>query len=175
MELYCIHLEEQGERLDNLREHLVQFGDRIKLNVIEGIKEKMGNIGCAKSHQKAVRYAKENGLDEIIVVEDDVKFDKRSIENYRLAYSHLPKDCDILLGGVSWVKSVKQRISMNLVKLGDFSASHFVLYRDKCYDKILCWNETFEKNNIDRYIGQLSARGSLNVYCCHPFIATQFS
>jgi len=175
MELYCIHLRQQPERLERLKTHLSELGEDVCLNVVDGIYNSRGNIGCANSHKKIIQYAINKNMDKVVVIEDDVKMKDGYLSKLNRSYDELPEDWDILLGGVSWAKNIKERVGLNLVKIGDFSATHFIVYRKKCYGHVLKWNETIKPDNIDRYIGSLSERGILNVYCFVPFLATQFN
>lgn len=177
MDLYCIHLPEQRERLENLTQCLknkLHPSIDVKINIVEAVCDKVNpSVGCARSHQKIIRWASGKRLDEIIVVEDDVQMNDNFYKIYINAYNDLPDNWDILVGGVSWVNSRDtKRISPNLVQLGDFSATHFMVYRKSSYKRILKWNGGC---NIDRYIGRLAKSGVLNVYCATPFIATQFN
>ena len=54
MELYCIHLRQQpGD--ERLKTHLSELGE-ICLNVVDGIYNSRGNIGCA-IFKKIIQYA----------------------------------------------------------------------------------------------------------------------
>ena len=174
MDLYCIHLPEQHERISRLTRHLretTHSSISININIVDGIREIPPSSGCARSHQKIVRWASNKQLKEVIVIEDDVKMNVNFNKIYNISCRDLPVDWDILVGGVSWANSRDtKRISPNLVKLGDFSATHFMVYRNSAYKHILNWNS----GDIDRYIGRLAKSGTLNVYCSTPFIATQF-
>lgn len=175
MEFYCIHLPEQADRLERLTQHLEETGVEVELNIIDGISEERGSLGCAKSHQKIVNYARRSKMEQITVIEDDIRFSPGFENTYLRAYADLPNDWDIFVGGVSWVGGVKTRISNNLVKLEDFSATHFMVYRRKSYKWVLSWNIHKREQHIDRYLGKLSKDGILNIYCATPFLATQFN
>lgn len=171
MELYCIHLKEQEDRLKRLTSHLEEKEAPVQLNIVDGIRAIPGSLGCTKSHKRIINYAKHKNLDEIIVIEDDIQFVDNFDIKYERIYKDLPEDWDILVGGVSWIDEIKERVNSNLVKIGDFSATHFMVYRNKCYDKLLV---DMKGENIDRFIGGLAKCDLLNVYCTTPFIAIQF-
>ncbi len=173
MELYCIHLPEQKERIERLEEHLTKSGITVELNVVEGEKSVIGSVGCALSHQKIIKYAFDRDMEYIIVVEDDIKFINNFDKYFNNICMDLPSDWDIIVGGVSWVSGVS-RYNHNLVKIGDFSGTHFMIYNNSSYNSILKWKINVNKN-IDRYLGDLSKRDLLNIYCITPFIATQFN
>lgn len=173
MELYCIHLPEQTSRIERLEAHLGKLRVPVELNIVEAQRCPIGYVGCALSHQKIIQYASENKMEYIITIEDDIKF-INNFDKILDTISHdLPLRWDIIVGGVSWVEGVT-RYNYNLVKIGDFSGTQFMIYNHTSYSDVLKWNADTNKS-IDRYLGELSSRGDLHIYCITPFISTQFS
>lgn len=173
MELYCIHLPEQEHRIERLESHLSDIGVPVELNVVEAHRCPIGSVGCALSHKKIVKYALDNKFEYITVIEDDIKFINNFDKILKNICLDLPLRWDIIVGGVSWVDSVI-RYNHNLVKIGDFSGTQFMIYNNSSYCSVLKWNADTNKS-IDRYLGELSMKGDLHIYCITPFISTQFS
>ena len=174
MDAYCINLDEDKERWEKINNHVKELNLDFNIIRIPAIKHKTAKFGCAMSHQKAIEIAKEKNLDNILVIEDDIKFNENSYKYFQEVIQQLPEDWDIMNGGPSWVFKVGNRVSDNLVKLGDFSGTHFMFYNKKSYDIILSWKWNCGKTNIDRYLGLCSRQNKINIYSSSPFIATQF-
>ena len=160
MDMYCIHLKGRTERLDKLLKNLkdTKFGGR--LLVVDAVKHENGSTGCGMSHTKIVSMAKKNKMERILVIEDDADFHPNSWEIYANVLNNLPDDWDIITGGISW-GVIDKKISEHLVKMSNFSASHFMLYNKTSYDHVLNWCRNV-RENIDRYMGELTEK---NIKC----------
>lgn len=170
MDIYCINLESRPDRLELLKASIEELG--LPFNIIRVDAVPLGRIGCGLSHKKAVRHAKDTGMDQIIVVEDDVLFHRDSYEYLQQSMAELPDDWDILVGGVIKSRDSKKIEGVTRVLLLDFfNSTHFMVYRRSAYDTVLNWTPVDErgKNDIDIF---LSGTG-LKIYVSVPFIATQ--
>lgn len=113
--------------------------------------------GVMRSHKKIVRWAKEQGLSEVCIMEDDIKFACPGAWEYYLA--NKPSDFDLYLGGI-----YSGRIINGVVK--DFSALHLYIIKENFYDRFL---DAAENNHLDRGIA------GWGVYkVCFPFAAIQY-
>ena len=174
-DIYCINLKDREDRWRHIRINKTEMDFEGEIIRMDAIKHKKGFVGCGLSHQKAIKIAKEKKLDKILVIEDDCLFKNGSFEHFLNCIEQLPEDWDVLTGGVSWFlhdRRTVKRVSKNLVKLSDFAASHFFLYKSSSYNKILQWQKD---RHIDRYMGSLCRSKKLNVYCSTPFIARQIA
>jgi len=62
----------------------------------------MGRVGCYLSHLKAINYAIENKIEQVLILEDDVKF---LVEDTNTKI-YIPKECELFyLGGLYWWKT----------------------------------------------------------------------
>lgn len=186
MKLFVINLKHRKDRLDTIKKECEREG--VEFERIDAIKEP-GTSGPGKSHCKGIEYAIEKGMDEILITEDDILLNKNFIVNFEKCYKTLPEDWDIFLGGLSGVKECK-KINEDLVKVGFFTGVHFILYRNKSFDKVLKWHETKRKKfgfrrlnrnskgknlHIDRYLGELSSKKELNIYCARNFLIETYN
>lgn len=111
----------------------------------------------------------EENYDEpfIHIFEDDVKFTgEKSREIFEYAFSKLPEDWDIYLGG-SYTYDKPHDIG-HLIKIQEFRSLHCVVIKKSAYDAFLS-HDVNEIPNIDTWV----ARQGLNVYLCDPQIAIQ--
>lgn len=61
----------------------------------------LGEIGCALSHKKCLEKMLNDGLDDVVIFEDDAIFDERLIE-FLKHKDKFPKDLELLLLGHYW-------------------------------------------------------------------------
>lgn len=150
LDIYVINLKERDDRW----EHIVKtFGKDFNLIRVDAIKHENGHIGCFLSHKKCLEIAKEKGLQNIIVMEDDCtinpsyeKFFIKRIEQIK-NYLNLFKDWDIFLGGINGtepndiVKKIDCEVK-NLIQITKAYTTHFMIYNNSSYDFFLNFDET---------------------------------
>src|SRR3972149_3295685 len=89
-DVICINLQSRPDR----KEHMLNLIQKHNLYVkfYHPIKnEKNPRLGCRDSHQSVIRYAKEKGLKNILILEDDIDF----LNELR----PLPQEYDLLFFG----------------------------------------------------------------------------
>jgi GR25 family glycosyltransferase involved in LPS biosynthesis len=69
---FYINLEEREDRKKKTKKEFKQL--KIKIQRMKAIKLENGRIGCSMSHLKCLQHAKENNLDHVLIVEDDIHF-----------------------------------------------------------------------------------------------------
>jgi glycosyl transferase family 25 len=69
---FYINLEHRTDRKEHVEKELASIG--IKASRFNAIKMANGAIGCSMSHLKILEDAKKNGLDHLLIVEDDITF-----------------------------------------------------------------------------------------------------
>ena len=89
-----------------------------------------GELGCALSHLKAIKYFYyETDLDYIIIAEDDIVFD--TVENWPFTWkvflSKVPYDWDVLQCAVTTTKNLRVNLHPRLIN--DFCAAFYVITR----------------------------------------------
>ena len=169
---YCIHLKERKDREENMYKQLKSFCDNYI--IFEGVKDHHGYIGCSKSHRKIIKKAIDNNYDNVLVIEDDIKFtSNKSFDYFQRVLNNLPDKWDIILGGVYYCGNMEKENDY-LMKIDNFSSTHFVLYNKNVYKTILR-HDVYDKElcHIDRYISHLAKNNLINVYLIYPMIAIQ--
>lgn len=61
----------------------------------------VGELGCLESHLYCLKHAKINGYKRILILEDDVYFDKHFMIKFREMTKHLPSDWQFMMLGAS--------------------------------------------------------------------------
>ena len=183
---YVINLNSQGDRWAKINKDFKNSSiNLVRLPAIRYDKKKQtngGHIGCGLSFMKAVRYAKKNNLNTILIFEDDNKplkdFDKR----WNILKRWLDKNLDkweIFNGGarfIGWDEYYKKKESVDVFKTrmiheieeseylfqtGKILSTNWIYINKNAYDKVLKW-ELFVNNTndykfltIDQYLGDI--------------------
>lgn len=177
LDIYVINLKRRTDRKNFI---LKQFSNCENINIIfmEAIEHKPGSIGCFLSHQKCVEHAKNIGLKQIIVIEDDCLIRPDFYKRLRHIYDYLyhKDDWNLFLGGIHKTKQ------NNIIKKLDFdketiyevdygSCFHMVIYNHTFYDKLLDHDPITDELNVVDVIWHEKYR--LNALTCYPFLAYQ--
>ena len=190
-------------RPDRLQESMVEFekiGIADVVEPVEAIEHDMGIIGCTASHYELVKFAKNAGLKNILIFEDDVNFhdDSKLVEEViKSAFDTISKENltphMLYLGGNATHihdghdKSIPyhKQISKNLYQLGGCKTTHAYVIFESLYDTII---EGFENTqwipsefrgdmrlNIDFwYLSRIHHnREKFNIYGVYPALAGQ--
>jgi hypothetical protein len=112
------------------------------------------------SHKMIVQWAKENGLKEVCVAEQDLEFTHSTAWEYFL--NNKPKEYDLYLGG-SYVKDRDEKTGVFKFMICGF---HLYIINEKYYDAFLSVKDT---EHIDTEVGDLKG----NFVFCYPFPAIQ--
>ena len=157
MKLNIIHLPNRLDRLQLLEAQLDEQEIR-DYKIWPGILDSDNpKKGIAKAHKQVVQWAKDQGLDSIIIAEDDLKFTAPRAFDFFI--KNEPTNFDIYLGGITYGK-INRNGSVN-----DFAGTHLYKIRQKFYDTFLL---TPEEKDIDR---SLANKGRFIV--CDPLVAIQ--
>lgn len=162
------------KRKDRLKLFEAEFGSVFANELYTRISAEFGKPSryfIAKSHKKAVQYAKDLDLDYVCIMEDDVKFTSVKAAEYMQGCIDRtpPPNWDILLGG-AYSDTITQ-VDIPWLKLSDFCGLHFYIVRRKAYDTIISMPEN-SKLHIDKWLGTESG---LNCYRTKKIFALQRS
>ena len=175
IDLYVINLPKRTDRWD----HIVKTFSDPEINLIKVDAEevaKKGWIGCFLSHKKCLKIAKENGLKNIMVIEDDclpMGLDKEVFKSRLVKiknYLDTHDDWNIYLGGTASINSSDYK---NIIKHEDETfveftrayMTHMICYNSNSYDLYL--NQDVTKPIDEFWFGKIKALVSV------PFLATQ--
>jgi len=123
----------------------------------------VGSIG--RSHKKIIQHAKEAGLKQVCILEEDVMFlGPKAWEHFLY---NIPKDFDLYLGGCYGLRQLTyQRIASHEgpVEIHNFAGLHCYIINESYYDKFLSLPE-------NKHIDDQPGMGRF--YVCSPFVALQ--
>ncbi len=171
--LFVINLDERIDRWNNI---IKIFSDPyFEIKKISAIKKQNGCEGCFLSHIECIRLAKDLGLKNIMVLEDDcIPYD--DIETFKSRIKIIKEfldrinDWEIYLGGTVHIVpgSYQNIISFKGEKFVEFNkayATHMICYNSKVYDYFLSLKPVLPIDEI--WHGKIKAIVSV------PFIAKQ--
>ena len=175
IDLYVINLATRTDRW----EHIIKTFSDPEINLIKVEAEvdvKKGWIGCFLSHKKCLRIAKENGLKNIMVIEDDclpMNLNKESFKSrlFKIKnYLDTHDDWNIYLGGTATIspsnyKNVIKYEDETFVEFTRAYMTHMICYNNNVYDLYL--NQDITKPVDEFWFGKIKALISV------PFLATQ--
>lgn len=145
--IYCINCSHRADRREHAQAQFEKIGITNKVIWFEGISG--GNVGCTKSHIAITQLAKEQGLPNVLVFEDDVEF--LDITPLEVALAHLGTFDLFYLG----ILGGELRKESSIVRCcGNGGGTHAVCYAASTYDHLNSYFQAGTKFEvpIDRYL-----------------------
>lgn len=174
MNMYCLGLPENIQRRQSFMND-----NQYQIDVFDGLRHSVGWVGCGLSYKYLMTYAKERGLDYIIVCEDDVEFPANFTEKLAEIMDYLkqtPHNWDVFSGLIADLHYTTQILRIDAYKNNEYiyidkmTSMVFNIYNKSFFEKISCWDNLdtdVETNTIDRYI---EMHGGLRVVTTSPFL-----
>jgi len=159
--LQIIHDIRRPERLVRLMEELAMQGIDNAI-IREGtINGPTVEASITKSHKDIIRWAKESGLKEVAVAEDDLMFADQNSWKYFL--DNKPESFDLYLAGAYGMNILRETDSLLWVK--SFQGLHCYICTEKYYDTFLGLSDT---GHID-----VEQEGKGQFAVCRPMVGFQ--
>ena len=167
--IFYINLDERTDRKDSFEKHMKKYD--LEFERFSAIKDNCGAFGCAKSHLCVLKNAKNNNLENVIIMEDDIAFDispEMLDEKLKLIFDN-NLDFDV------FHLSYRYRISDDVPGidyLKKLSYCHYCscyIINKKCYDEIIeCWEKSLlllspENLDLSLEMHQKTARFSCDI------------
>jgi|19_taG_2_1085344.scaffolds.fasta_scaffold00015_29 GR25 family glycosyltransferase involved in LPS biosynthesis len=87
--VYCINLDERVDRWELAQKEFEKINILDQVERWSGIKHTDGNLGCTLSHLTLIKKCKEDGLENVLIFEDDVLFVETDIKRLEEAFKDL--------------------------------------------------------------------------------------
>lgn len=160
-----IHSKERVDRYSLLKNEINRQGI-VSYRIWDAIKtENNNNKNISKAHKQIVEYAMLNGLDEVIIAEDDFYFPHK--DGFKYFLFQKPIRYDIYLSGAyTGIKNINQNNRI----IGRFSGLHFYMVHKRFYQTFLSLPYT---SSIDNELSLLSIKGLARISICYPMVAIQ--
>jgi glycosyl transferase family 25 len=133
--IFYINLDTRPDRKQYFENQMKMVG--LKAERFNAIKHQSGAIGCSLSHLQLLQNAKQNNLDHILIMEDDIMFlnPKIFVENINHFLSN-HKDFDVLLIAGNNMGEYK-KIDDHCVKVSHCQTTTGYLVKYQYYDKLI--------------------------------------
>jgi len=173
----CINLDRRTEKWARMQARFSEFnlGPVERFAAVDGAKvqvpatwpESPGAYGCLQSHLAVVSHARAQGRENVLIMEDDVLFDKQFNQKFRQRIQNLPGNWDMLFFGCLH-HDRPMPIATGIGKLrGSFSTFMYAV-RHTVYDAFIRLNSR-AKQAVDR--NNTILQRLFNCYCFIPHLA----
>jgi glycosyl transferase family 25 len=153
--IFYINLESRTDRRQHFENQIKLLG--IKATRFSAIKHACGAIGCSMSHLSLLKFAKNNDLDHILIMEDDITFLNPFIFINSLNYflsSNIDFDVLLIAGNN---KGFYTKINDSCIKITKCKTTTGYLVKKQYYDKLIqniefgIYNLSQNFNNLNYY------------------------
>jgi GR25 family glycosyltransferase involved in LPS biosynthesis len=138
-EILYLNLERRRDRRQDIENELNKFGLHYK-RVIAIDTPSYGCYGCSLSHLHMLKYAKEMGYKNVMILEDDFQFlvDKEEFENkMRILFEQKPNFDVCMLSAFIQKVEPDTESNPNFRKIVEASASSGYIIQSHYYDKLI--------------------------------------
>jgi GR25 family glycosyltransferase involved in LPS biosynthesis len=145
--IYCINLDSRVDRFEqsklefdkhNLNVERISGFDGSKMNLDFPPEIEEGAVGCALSQLYTLKLAKQIGLDNFLLLEDDIQFDEQLNQKFHHIIPEIPDDWDMLyLGGQHFHGMGLKQVSKSIFKCEYTLAAHSVAFKYTVFDTFI--------------------------------------
>lgn len=182
-EIHCINLERRFDRWEECEEEFKTHNltverflafDGSKLESLPSLNP--GQVGAIYSHRGVIEKAKEKNLDNVLILEDDVKFCDDVNHKFSTIYERIPQDWDVILfggnhvGNNPWAKGNMSKVAENVYKVTHSLALHCYAVKNTVYDLAI---NAFSKMSDTNDALFAEIQKDINCYIIRPHLAWQ--
>ncbi|MGO4883328.1 MAG: glycosyltransferase [Bryobacteraceae bacterium] len=139
--IYCINLAEEAGRWRDVSARFARLGIAHRIRRLDAIRTEANHqIGCALSHRAVVEEAWRQGLENVLVFEDDVLFTTDAIAGLQSGLQELRcREWKLFyLGACRWHREFPPLPgAQRLAQAGSVTCAHAVAYHRSLYDRYL--------------------------------------
>jgi glycosyl transferase family 25 len=176
--IYCINLDRRPDRWKKVQKEfeINNIKDVERYSAIDGntlinnTKLLNGELGILETHYNLIKKCKEDNLNNVLIIEDDVCFTSE-FKNFEDYISKVPDDWDFIFLGGNHVYGIPPiKINDKVLKLNHTVSLHCVVIKNTLFDVIL--NILSKKTKqVDSHYADLQK--VYNAYCFYPNLAKQ--
>lgn len=145
--IFCINLNSRPDRWKEAEQEFNKHSIKVeRIAAVEGAKMnlefppeiKEGAVGCSLSHFFCIKYAKQLGINKLLILEDDVEFVDNINELFSEYIKEVPPDWDMLyLGGQHYHGMNLQQVSEHVYKCEYTLTTHSVAFNSTVFDMFI--------------------------------------
>jgi|TARA_R110000851_G_scaffold56338_3_gene131765 GR25 family glycosyltransferase involved in LPS biosynthesis len=145
--IYCVNLDKRTDRWSHAATQFKKYNIEVKrVSAVEGNPDNLpcisphliqypGAVGCSLSHYKILKEAKELGLSNILIFEDDILFKDDWEKIYTDNYKDIPEDWDMLyLSTNSIYKVITSKVSERISKAHNCLTTHSYAIKSRLFN-----------------------------------------
>lgn len=176
--VYCINLDRRPDRWDNVKLEFDKWGinnverySAIDGKTIENESHLLdGEIGILQTHYDIIKKCKEEKLNNVLIMEDDVYFTEEILK-FDEYMGHVPNDWDMIyVGGNHTYGHPPEKVNDKIIRLNNTVAIHCVAIKNTIFEPLISMAPR-RKKQIDGYYAQVQK--SFNCYGFTPNVAMQ--
>jgi len=178
-EIYCINLDHRTDRWEHAQKEFEKLYIKDRVKRFSAIKHEDGRIGLIKSNLEILKIARDNGLKNVLIFEDDVQFlwKNEPIETLTKSIEQLPKKWNMFYLGANTQQKLIKTNKENLVILKNAFATQSICFNRNVFDMYISYAEKMNKitklNDIlDVWIAKNIQEKGI-VFMTNPLITTQ--
>lgn len=181
--IYCINLKRRPDRWEESLNEFKKYDLKVdRFDAVDGNNYKStsnlnnGQIGTIYSHLNIIKTAKKENLNNVLILEDDIKFHNDVISLFNEWNSEIPEDWDMIflggnhIGNNPWSPGKLIPITEHIFKVTYCLALHCYAVKNTLYDKLID-----SLSNIDKPADVIIAdfQSNINCYIIRPHLAWQ--
>lgn len=157
--VYVINMDKRTDRLEKISQELAGLG--IAFERFPSVYDKDPISSCRKSHLGVISKAKVEGLNSVLILEDDAMFLDNFNENLESVSKELPENWDMLYLGAQVIS--RELFSPRLSRSIDSRSLQAYIVKSSIYDRLI--NITWQ-GHVD--YGFSILHPEINAYVCTP-------
>ena len=188
--IYCVNLDSRPDRWHDSKREFNRLGFRPKIIrfpglVFSGGGPMSGRAGCFSSFRSIIQKAKDEGLENVLILEDDVLFVGDTLNVLKSSLDELSrKDWKMFYLGMAITDEFSSTplsfAGDNLLRMQGGLCHHATAYHHSIYDKVLegvpntdrITEWLIHNESMERWLAE-NIQLKHEVYCTNPIIATQ--
>lgn len=181
--IYCINLQRRTDRweecLNEFKKHDLNVDrfDAADGNNFEPTSNlSSGQVGTVYSHLNVLQRAKEQNLNNVLILEDDIQFDENFVSLFNEWSSEIPDDWDMILfggnhiGNNPWSPGKLIKVTEHVYKVTHSLALHCYAVKNTVYDKLI---KSLSEMNSPADNAVAKVQKEINCYIIRPHLAWQ--
>lgn len=181
--IYCINLSRRVDRWEECLNEFKKYNLKVdRFDAIDGSNLhstsnlNSGQLGTIQSHLNVLLKAKNDNLKNVLVLEDDIEFDRDFVSSFDEWHSEIPDDWDIIMfggnhiGNNPWSPGKLIKVTEHVYRVTYSLALHCYAVKNTVYDKLIT---SLSEMNTPADNAVAKVQSEINCYIIRPHLAWQ--